>query len=69
MHYITSNSTLECAYCGRHLGMAAIIVYVDGEPVCAMCRSKMELHEDDPKDRKLEPYQYGSMKAPIVNGL
>ena len=25
--------------------------------------------EDNPKDQELESYQYGSMKAPIVNGL
>ena len=25
--------------------------------------------EDDPKERELDPYQYGSMKAPVYNGL
>jgi len=37
----TTNNTLYCAYCGHELS-TTFIVYVDGQPVCAMCRAKME---------------------------
>jgi len=31
-----------CAYCGHDLSDANPIVYIDNQPVCAMCRAKME---------------------------
>tara|TARA_Y100000310_G_scaffold333788_1_gene412070 strand:- start:2871 stop:3080 length:210 start_codon:yes stop_codon:yes gene_type:complete len=38
----TANDTLCCAYCGKYLGFATSINYIDGEPGCAMCRAKVE---------------------------
>ena len=37
----TSTVTIKCAYCGHDLSNANPIVYINGEPICLLCRSQL----------------------------
>lgn len=41
--FVVSDTTLSCAWCGKHLGNATKVTYLNGnQPVCDLCLMKTE---------------------------
>lgn len=45
--YSASNSTLECGWCGKHLGNATQVVYLNGnQAVCDLCLLRAKVKDE-----------------------